>query len=141
MTPTPIPTLALVDRPLCFSVLGGVVLCCGLSEFGLDVLELGLGALELGPDVLGFWVDVLEFGFGVLEFGVDEGEFGMEVLEFGFDVPVGVSLEDEAGGGTRVVELEDIVGLILEGEEVDEETKEGVQFGRVKSLGQLPELQ
>ncbi|KAH8778109.1 hypothetical protein BGZ57DRAFT_1004380 [Hyaloscypha finlandica] len=90
VTPTPIPTLALVDRPLCFSVLGGVVLCCGLSEFGLDVLELGLGALELGLDVLGFGVDVLEFGFGVLEFGVDEGEFGMEVLEFGFDVPVAV---------------------------------------------------
>lgn len=107
----------------------------------MDVLELGLDALELRLDVLGSEVDVLEFGFDVLEFGVDEGDFGIEVLEFGFDVPVGVSLEDEAGGGARVVELEDIAGLTLVGEEVDEETKEGVQFGRVKSLGQLPELQ
>jgi hypothetical protein len=65
----------------------------------------------------------------------------MEVLEFGFDVLVGVSLEDEACGGARVVELEDIAGLPLESEEVEEETKEGMQFGRVESLGQLPELQ
>jgi hypothetical protein len=134
VTPTPIPTLAPVDRPLYFNVLEDVLLCCGLSEFGLDVLELGLDALELGLDVLGSEVDVLEFG-------VDEGDFGIEVLEFGFDVPVGVSLEDEAGGGAWVVELEDIAGLTLVSEEVDEETKEGVQFGRVKSLGQLPELQ
>jgi hypothetical protein len=141
VTPTPILTLALVDKPLCFSVLGDVVLCCGLSKFGLDVLELGLGALELGLDVLGFGVDMLEFGFGVLVFGVDEGEFEMEVLESGFDIPIGVSLEDEAGGEARVFELEDFAGLTLEGEEVDEETKEGAQFGRVKSLEQLPELQ
>jgi hypothetical protein len=65
VTPTPIPTLAPVDRSLCFNVLGGVVLCCGLSEFGLDVLELGLDALELGLDILGSGVDVLEFGAGL----------------------------------------------------------------------------
>jgi hypothetical protein len=62
VTPTPIPTLAPVDRPLYFNVLEDVLLCCGLSEFGLDVLELGLDALELGPDVLESEVDILEFG-------------------------------------------------------------------------------
>jgi hypothetical protein len=40
-----------------------------------------------------------------------------------------------------VVELVDIAELTMDVKEVDKEMMEEVQFGKVKSLNQLPELQ
>lgn len=150
-TPSPIPipitALAVVDKPPCFEGTEGtegdepVVM---LPEPEVLVPELGSGVLELRPAVLAFGTAVPPFELDVpLEFGLDDVETGIDVLVSALDVLVRVLVEDEAGSGTRVVVLGDAELLIIvEGGEADEEAAPiGMQSGRVKSSGQLPDAQ
>lgn len=147
-TPSPIPipitALAVVDKPPCFEGTEGDEPVVMLPEPEVLVPELGSGVLELRPAVLAFGTAVPPFELDVpLEFGLDDVETGIDVLVSALDVLVRVLVEDEAGSGTRVVVLGDAELLIIvEGGEPDEEAAPiGMQSGRVKSSGQLPDPQ
>lgn len=148
-TPIPIPNLVPVDKPPCFDVTEFIGPDVGLSELGLDWLEVGLGVaefeldpLEVGIVVLKVGLDVLESGFDVIKFGTGVAEDKLDVLERLVRVPSEVVGVEGAAAAFGVV-LDEVGGTIMGGGEVDEEpeTPEGVQSGRVKSAGQFPESQ
>jgi len=142
-TPIPIPALAPVDKPPCFKVIGGDGPGVTLPEPEVLVPELGSGVLELRPAVLAFGTAVPEFKLDVpLEFGLDVVEIGLDMLVSALDVLVRVLVKDETGSVSRAVVLGDVeLLMIVEGGEADEEAPDGVQSGRVKSSGQLPDPQ
>lgn len=138
-----------VEKPPCFDVTEFIGPDVGLSELGLDWLEVGLGVaefeldpLEVGIVVLKVGLDMLDSGFDVVKFGTGVAEDKLDVLERLVRVPSEVVGVEGAAAAFGVV-LDEVEGTIMGGEEVDEEpeTPEGVQSGRVKSAGQFPESQ